>query len=147
MPLHPAEQDGQAHLPQQRFHHVAPADVADLMRDHARHLVGRLRRLDQPVEHHDPPAGQRHRIDHRQLDDMHLQRAIVGVDALHQRRQRGASGGIGTALATEIAHHHVAQPLFGRRGDQPREQGRGAQNDDHDDGRQHRKDADRAPQP
>ena len=49
-----------------------------------------VRGLDQPVEHHDPPAGQRHRVDDRQLDDIDLQPGIIGIDRVASAdRQRG----------------------------------------------------------
>ncbi len=53
---------------------MARGDVADLVRQHAGHFLGRVGGLDQALHEHDAPAWHREGVDHRMIDHTDPQR-------------------------------------------------------------------------
>ena len=61
---------------------MAVDDMADLMSEDARHLVGRGRRLDEFAGYDDPPTRQREGIDDRQVVDADRKGGEIGIALL-----------------------------------------------------------------
>ncbi len=95
---------------------MAMLDMADLMTEHARDLVGRPGLPKEAVEQGDLAAGQRHRIGDRDIDhaDAHLAAIERKLPAEPVERLLSLGGGAGPA--TKIADQRIAEcllPAFG----------------------------------
>ena len=116
--INATQNDRKAHLSQQGLHDMLFTDMADFMRQYASNLIGRARLFDEAVEQNDLTTGQRHRIYHVNLGDLHLQVVRIGIERRDQLFQRCVSGRRAAEPAAKIAHKRIAKFLVDAGGDQ-----------------------------
>ena len=119
------DQQRDADPPENSLGHVAADDVPDLVRQHPRHLVGRVGALDQPAQDHDIAAGQRERIHHAGPHDNGAE-PVRRLDRIRDPRDDGIERGLPAFLAAhpaekvaELADRALAERVFPRGGERP----------------------------